>query len=205
MAQVTFPTARPRPARHHHPHPDQRRRRHLSRLRPPARSSSSPTTSISPAPTPRSGPNEPRFGMLPPAGRQARLRPPLLRHDHRLRPPPARHRPARLPPNSACPLPEGIYLAVLGPSYRNPRRNPRLPHPRRHPRRHVHRARDHRRPPHGPRGARPFARSPNPAAGVSTEVIHHEEVMDIGRQSEAALHRPPHRHPAPYLAAKKLS
>ena len=38
------------------------------------------------------------------------------------------------------PLPEGVYLAVLGPSYETARRDPRLPHSRRRPRRHVHRA-----------------------------------------------------------------
>ena len=80
------------------------------------------------------GPNDPRFALTP------RRRPALLRHEQPPTPPTLRaiaHEEAKA---LGFALEDGVYLAVLGPSFETPAEIRAFPHPRRRPRRHVDRA-----------------------------------------------------------------
>ena len=129
------------------------------------------------------GPNEPRFGMLPQQdGKPA--------SGHRFFDMTTAYAPrlraiaSQVAAEQGLPLPEGVYLAVLGPSYETPAeiRAFRTLGATLVGMSTVHEVIVAR---HMGLDVLGLSLVTNAAAGVSTEVIHHEEVMDIGRQSEA--------------------
>ncbi len=119
-----------------------------------------------------------------PLRRIARRRPALLRHVHRLLPRPPRPRHRRPPPRKAITLPEGVYLAVLGPSYETPAeiRAFRTLGADLVGMSTVHEVIVAR---HMGLEVLGISLVTNLAAGVTSEVINHEEVMEIGRRVEA--------------------
>ena len=129
------------------------------------------------------GPNEPRFGMLP----QQDGKP---TSGHRFFDMTTAYAPrlraiaTQAAAEQGLSLPEGVYLAVLGPSYETPAeiRAFRTLGATLVGMSTVHEVIVAR---HMGLEVLGLSLVTNAAAGVSTEVIHHEEVMDIGRQSEA--------------------
>ena len=122
------------------------------------------------------GPNEPRFAVVPGTGLRffdmssaysLALR--TIAHEEAIK--------------QGTPLQEGVYLAVLGPSYETPAeiRAFRTLGADLVGMSTVHEVIIAR---HMGLQVLGLSLVTNPAAGVSSEIIHHEEVMDIGRQVE---------------------
>ena len=129
------------------------------------------------------GPNEPRFGLLP--QHQGKPTSGLRFFDMTTAYAPHLRAIARQTAREqGFELPEGIYLAVLGPSYETPAeiRAFRTLGATLVGMSTVHEVIVAR---HMGMQVLGLSLVTNPAAGVSSNIIHHEEVMDIGRQAEA--------------------
>ena len=129
------------------------------------------------------GPNEPRFGLLPEhAGKPTSgLRFFDMTTAYAA---PLRAAARQVAREQGFDLPEGIYLAVLGPSYETPAeiRAFRTLGATLVGMSTVHEVIVAR---HMGMEVLGLSLVTNAAAGISEQVIHHEEVMDTGRQSEA--------------------